>query len=78
MIDVHKLTAAMDGMGLSQRGSYVPPSSNLPEAATREGQREIVAAVLAAAMIAAEGRMVTAVEAVERWKAMLAALVTSD
>ena len=51
------------------RASYVPPGS--PQPATRQGQREIVAATLAAGMIAAEGKAVTAAEAVARWREVM-------
>ena len=46
--------------------SCVPPPPPAP--ATRQGQREIVAATLAAAMIVVQGKPITAEEAVARWR----------
>ncbi len=74
MIDPYTRALALEGMGLPRSVGYVPPAPPPPAPATREGQREIVAAVLAAGMIAAEGRTVTAAEAVERWQEMLGAI----
>ena len=54
------------------RPSYVPPSDPAP--ATREGQREIVAATLAAGMIAGGGKPVIAGEAVALMLEVRAAL----
>ncbi len=74
MIDPHTLARAVEGMGLPRSVGYVPPAPPPPAPATREGQREIVAAVLAAGMIAAESKAVTAAEAVERWRKVMVAL----
>lgn len=56
--------------------SYSAPPRNPPAShpATRKGQKEIVAATLAAGMIAAEGKPVTAEEAAARMKEMMGVL----
>ena len=72
MIDAHTLARAVEGMGLPRSVCYAPPAPPPPAPATREEQREIVAAVLAAGMIAAEGKAATATEVVERWREVLA------
>ena len=85
MIDVFKLSqkafAEAAGRPMDPQRSYIPPPP--PQPATRQGQREIVAATLAAGMIAAGGKAAlakdetvssfadTAAEAVAVWREVM-------
>ena len=53
--------------------SYVPPSACSPPP-VQQRDREVVAAILTAGMIVADGRSITAVEAVARWREVTAVL----
>ena len=63
-------SAALRTLPAEMSRSYAPPPP--PSPAIWQGQREIVAATLAAGMIAAEGRTVTVAEAVEQMRLLLA------
>ncbi len=57
---------------MSVSASFVPMPPQQP--ATRQGQREIAAASLAAGMIAADGRPVTAEQAVAKMREVMEVL----
>ena len=73
MIDAFRLSqkalAEAAGRPMDPQRSYIPPPP--PQPATRQGQREIVAATLAAGMIAAGGKAVTAEQARAVWREVM-------